>query len=312
MNPLRRELLSRDGMFLLVGAVTMLFLALDTYVSHLSGGVVRGVEWIPVYFGVPAGVLLLAAGLLSIRSRPAALPIATVVYVASIAVGAAGAYFHWVRLVVPALPWVPNLTGKPFLWVPPVLAPLAFGLVGVLGLSALLQESPPGSGVVRLLPRRTIALPLSKQRAYLLLVTLGILLAVVSASLDHAHEGLRFPWMWAATAAGVFAAVAVLFYALEQRPASEHRASVTAALLVLIATGLVGEYMHLTADYALAQDKLVFEKFVRGAPPLAPLLYAYMATLGLLAILPIEAWASSLRLSRNESPRERTADPAKS
>ncbi len=285
MNALWRALSSRDGLFLLVGAVTMLFLALDTYVSHLAGGVVRGAEWVPVLFGVPAGVILLAAGLVSVRSRKIAVPVAALVYLGSVAVGVAGAYFHWVRLVVPSLPWIPALTGKPFLWVPPLLAPLAFALVGLLGLSALAEETPEGSGRVHILPGRTLTLPLSKQRAYLLLVTLGIVLAVVSSTLDHAHEGFRFSWMWLAAVAGVFAAVAVLLYAVEDAPGKEDRASAISALLVLAVAGIVGEWMHLSADYALGQGHLVLEKFIRGAPILAPLLYAYMAILGLIATL---------------------------
>jgi hypothetical protein len=128
-------------------------------------------------------------------------------------------------------------------------------------------------------------MPLPKERAYLLLVAIGIAIAVVSATLDHGHAGLRDPWMWVAAAAGVFAAAAVLLYALEAAPGPEARVAAVVALAALGATGLLGEAFHLAADLALGEGRFVAEKFIRGAPVLAPLLYAYMAALGLIALL---------------------------
>jgi hypothetical protein len=282
----RRLLGSRDALFLLTGALTQFFLALDAWLSHLSSGTITREEWIPVLFGPPAGALLLAAGAIALRRRGLAVAIAAPLYLASLGVGALGAYLHYRKLVLPSPSWIGELEGGPFAFVPPILAPLAFVLVGVLGLSALAEETPPGSGRIRVLGGRHVEMPLAKDRAYLLLVALGIVLAVASATLDHGHEGFEDPFMWLATAAGVFAAVAVLVYALEEAPAWEGTAAVLAALGALAAAGLLGEAFHLRADLALGGGAIVPEKFIRGAPPLAPLLYTYMAALGGIAILP--------------------------
>lgn len=291
MKPLASRLPPRDTLYLVTAAVTQWFLALDAYLSHMTSGTIRGAEWVPVWFGVIAGLWLLIAGAVSLARPTIAVGMAAPAYLASVAVGAVGAYLHWRRLVVPNLPIISGLVGEPFVWVPPVLAPLAFALVGVLGLSALFREEPIESGRLRLGSRVLVTMPLSKARAYLLLVTTGIVLAVVSATLDHAHGGLEDPWMWVAIAAGVFSATALLAYALEPAPLAESYWSALVGLVALAATGLLGELLHLRADLALAYGSLVVEKLVRGAPPLAPLLYVYMATLGVIAMWPPPATA---------------------
>lgn len=287
MTDLRRVVSSRDTLYLLIAAVTQLFLAADAFLSHVSSGGMIAREWIPVVFGLAAAGVLLLAGVVSIFHFGAATVLAVPTYLASMAVGILGAVFHWRYLWEPTEPVAEALVGTGQIYVPPVLAPLAFTLVGVLGLSAVLREVPPGSGALRVLPGRTLRMPYPKHRAYLLLVDVGILIAVVSATLDHAHARFEDPWMWAATAAGIFAAAAVFAYALRDDPSDGDRVSVLLALGLLAAAGLVGEGFHLWGDLQLGQGAFVVEKFVRGAPPLAPLLYVYMASLGLVAVLPL-------------------------
>lgn len=287
MKWVRRLARARDPLYLLTAAVTELFLALDAWLAHLSSGTLRANEWIPVWFGAIAGVLLLAAGALERVRRALAVFLALAVYAGSLVVGVVGTWFHYDRLVTPNVSWVGSLLGEPFVWFPPVLAPLTFVLVAVLGASALFEEVPDGSGRIRLLGQHFVQMPLPKRQAYLLLVALGIIIAVVSATLDHGHEGLEDPWMWVATGAGVFAAVAVVVYASMREPGREATVSVNVALLGLALIGLLGEGFHLAADVALAVGGVVIEKFIRGAPPLAPLLYTYVALLGLIAQLPL-------------------------
>ena len=58
--------LSRDQLMLLMAAINLLFLAFDIYLAHNLNGTVRPREWIPIIFGVVAGVLLLLAGLIAL------------------------------------------------------------------------------------------------------------------------------------------------------------------------------------------------------------------------------------------------------
>ena len=62
LERVRRRLLpiTRDQMMLLMAAVNLLFLGIDTYLAHSISGTIRPNEWIPIIFGPVAAVLLLA------------------------------------------------------------------------------------------------------------------------------------------------------------------------------------------------------------------------------------------------------------
>lgn len=151
-------------------------------------------EWIPIFFGPAAGIVLLLAGLLAIRQRP-----------------------------------------------------LKFSLVGM-----------------------------------------GSLATVIGSVLDHARTNFEKPWLWLPTAVGVFATiVAVGLGALEQ-PRRADILVFTAAMLLMIAVGVVGLALHVNANLT-THGAIVGERFLRGAPFMAPLLFANMGTLGLIALLdPVE------------------------
>ncbi|MEZ4736740.1 MAG: hypothetical protein R3E79_57400 [Caldilineaceae bacterium] len=144
--PWRRLPLSRDQMMLLMAAINEFFLGLDTYLAHQESGTIVPREWIPILFGIVAGGLLLIAGLVALRYRALASVIATLTLLASIGVGLLGAYFHLARAAQPFAPSGQRLTLDLLVWAPPVLGPMAFAMVGILGISAAWIEAPPGSG----------------------------------------------------------------------------------------------------------------------------------------------------------------------
>ncbi len=83
--------LSRDQLMLLMAATNEIFLGIDIFLAHSTSGTIVPNEWIPIIFGPLAGALLLVAGLIAIRNRPLATIIATIVLLASIAIGFLGA-----------------------------------------------------------------------------------------------------------------------------------------------------------------------------------------------------------------------------
>ena len=145
---MRRRLLplSRDQLMLLMAAINELFLGIDIYLAHSISGTIRPYEWIPIIFGPVAARAAAGAGLIALRRRPLASVIATVVLLASIVVGLLGAYFHCARAILPTAPPGEQVTVDLLVWAPPILAPLTFSLVGLLGLSAAWVEEPPDSG----------------------------------------------------------------------------------------------------------------------------------------------------------------------
>jgi nitrate reductase NapE component len=285
--PLRRIRalpLSRDQIMLLMAATNEIFLAVDIYLAHSISGTIRPNEWIPIIFGPIAGGLLLLAGLIALRRRPLATVLATVVLLSSIAVGLLGAYFHIVRAILPSGPPGERVTVDLLVWAPPVLGPLTFALVGILGISAAWVEDPPDSGVLVLLGRRRLRLPYSKTRAYLFMVGLGTLATVISSVLDHARTGFENPWLWVPTVAGIFGTVVAVTLGSIDRPTRADLAIYTFTMLLLIAVGVVGAVLHI-GDNLTSQGDVVVERFIRGAPFMAPLLFSNMGTLGLIALL---------------------------
>jgi len=138
--------LSRDQLMLLMAAVNEVFLGVDIYLAHSISGTITAREWIPIVFGPCAGIVLLLAGLIALRRRPAATILATTVFVLSIGVGLLGAYYHFVRAILPNAPVGERVSIDLLVWAPPLLGPLTFALVGVLGAS-LVPKFGGGVGV---------------------------------------------------------------------------------------------------------------------------------------------------------------------
>lgn len=276
--------LSRDQLMLLLAAVNEVFLAFDIYLAHNLNGTIRTREWIPIIFGAVAGVLLLGAGLLAFRNRRAASIIATVVLVASIIVGLLGAYFHIMRGVRPAAPLGERVTIPLLVWAPPVIGPLIFSLAGLWGVSAAWAEQPPDSGALKLLGDRFLRLPFSKTRAFLFMVSLGTMATLLSSVLDHARAQFENPWLWPPVAVGVFAAVVAFGLGMIDRPTRGDVTVYLAAMILLVLIGVIGFILHVQFDLT-AQNVIVPERFLRGAPFLAPMLFANMGMVGLVSIL---------------------------
>jgi hypothetical protein len=70
---------------------------------------------------------------------------------------------------------------------------------------------------------------------------------------------------------------------------------VTMGLLVI--TGLTGAGLHIARNLT-SQGAIVGERFLRGAPLLAPLLFANMGLLGLIVLFPIQTEATFADLKR--------------
>ncbi len=278
-----KRLPTRDQLMLLLIAVNQLFLSLDTYLVHVANGTIRPREAIPIWFGLIAAAVLLVCGVIAWKYRPIAALLATVIFVLSVIVGVLGFYFHLRRGALPSAEFGQRLTLDLLIWAPPVLAPLAFAGVGLMGMSAAWEEQPAESGRL-VFGRNQIQLPISKTRAYLFYVALGILVAVVSATLDHARhwqDGL----LWLPTIMGLFAAIVTVVIGIVERPTKYDLWSFAGTMVLLMLTGMLGAYFHIRADMT-AQGTFVLERFLRGAPALSPLLFANMGMTGLVVLYP--------------------------
>ncbi len=275
--------LSRDQIMLLMCAVNEIFLAIDIYLAHSISGTIIAYEWIPIIFGIIAGILLLVAGAIASRNRTLGAVLATLVMLASIAVGLLGAYFHFRRASLPTGPGGWTVSVNLLVWAPPILAPFTFSLVGLLGILAVWDEVPPDSGRL-LIGRFVLRMPYSKTRAYFFLVGMGILATVISSVLDHARTPFVNNWLWVPTTAGVFGTLAAVALGVIEKPIRADLIIYLATMILLILVGLVGAWLHINLNL-IAGGVVVPERFIRGAPFLAPLLFSDMGVLGIIAML---------------------------
>lgn len=275
--------LNRDQLVLLMAAFNLFMLGVETYLAHLISGTIVLREWIPILFGPTAGVLLLAAGLLSLRYRKAASVTATVILGLSIIVGLLGAFYHIAYAIIPAGPTGDRISVPLLIWAPPILGPLTFSLVGLFGISAAWKEVPPDSGRLELPGGIHLQMPYSKTRAFLFAVSLASLATVISSVLDHARTDFSNPWLWFPTGVGIFATFTGAALGATPKPSRMDIWAFVAAMLLMIAAGVVGLVLHVLVDLT-ASGQVVLERFIRGAPFLAPLLFADIGLWGLIVL----------------------------
>ncbi len=275
---------TRDQFMLLMAATNEIFLGVDIYLAHSISGTIVPREWIPIIFGPVAGVLLLLAGLLALRRRMLANLFATLVFMGSIAVGLLGDYFHILRAILPSAPAGEQVSVNLIVWAPPILGPLMFALVGLLGISAAWGEDPPDSGVLVLLGGKRLRLPYSKTRAYFFMVGMGALATVISSVLDHARTNFVNPWLWLPTAVGIFGTVVAIGMGALDEPRRPDVFVFAAAMSLMILVGGVGFLLHINTNLT-SQGTFLGERFLRGAPFMAPLLFCNIGMLGLIALL---------------------------
>ncbi len=276
--------LTRDQLFLLMAAVNQIFIGVDIYLAHNITGGIKPNEWIPIIFGLVAGFLLLVAGLIALRNRPVATVIANLVFLSSIVIGVLGAYFHLDRTLISQQGFIDAQVVNILIWSPPIIGPLFFILISVLGISSAWVESPTDSGRLKLLGDRTVQMPYSKTRAYFLIVSIFILATLISSVLDHARVRFENPWVWLPIVAGLFGATTSLFLGIIEKPSSGDIMTHTVAMVLLILVGLIGFVLHAGTNLT-PSGTIVVERFLRGSPLLAPLLYANVGLMGLLVLL---------------------------
>ena len=275
---------TRDQLVLVMMAVNLFFLSVDIYLAHSISGTIVPNEWIPIIFGVVGAVLLLLAGLIALRNRPLATIIATVTLLISIVVGLLGAYFHWIRGILPTGPVGQRVTLDLLVWAPPIFGPLMYSFVGIFGLSAAWVEDPPDSGILVMMGGRRLQLPYPKTQAYFYIIGMAALATVASSVLDHARLNFADPWLWVPTLIGVFRSVVAVVLGALDRPTRADLITYIFAMLLLIVVGAVGAILHIQGNLT-SQGEVVIERFIRGAPFLAPLLFANVGTLGLIVLL---------------------------
>jgi len=238
------------------------FLAADIYVAHSVNAFRRQAEYIPLYFSISASPLLVIA--LVARERWGRVwlwsHLGYIVGWASIIVGMAGVLYHLESH------FFNEHTLKSLTYAAPFAAPLAYTGIGLL-----------------LVMDRMVAAR-SKEWALwvLLLATGGFLGNFVLSLTDHAVNGFYRLEEWIPV---VSSAIAVGFLSIPFFSLAPPRYLALCAYILLAqaVVGAGGFVLHAAANLRGPSTHL-FQNFVYGAPPFAPLLFPNLAVLALIGL----------------------------
>ena len=266
----------RDRLILLFVAVNLVFLTVDVAVAHSVNGFVPRYELVPLLVP-PWGILTSLALAFRRTERPWLYGLHTLLMALTVATGVLGFAFHLYAVLGPArrLAWWWLAFGAP------VLAPLSYAGVGLVGWVAVMSETPDGR--LRFGPWLQLDLRWSKTRVLMGLVTLGFLGATLTSYLDHAQYGYTAPeWIpvFAGLLAFLYTSAVTLWPDLDPIDAR----GLLATLLGMVVVGLLGLAFHLSRDLA-DTGQLTLERLRSWAPILAPLLFTDLGLLGLVSAL---------------------------
>jgi hypothetical protein len=233
------------------------FLGVDIALAHAANGFARRPEWAPIGFSAVATVLLLPMAL-GARGRVWR-AIDQGIAAAAIVVGVLGMVFHLESGFFQAE------TLHDLVYSAPFVAPLAYVGAGLLLLAV--RREPAGSPALAW---------------WILLLALGGFAGNLGLSLlDHAQNGF-FQWTeWIPVAAGAFGTSFLFVAWLRPDPGLLRVTQIVLALEA--AVGVLGFVLHARADLARPAAH-VADRFLFGAPAFAPLLFADLATLGVIAV----------------------------
>jgi hypothetical protein len=126
-------------------------------------------------------------------------------------------------------------------------------------------------------------MPYSKTRAYFLIVSIFVLAALISSVLDHSRFNLDNGWVWLPIIVGLFGVAACLSLGFIREPTRADLTIYAVSMILLIMVGAIGFVLHLNTSLVPC-GIFVVERFVRGSPLLAPLLFANVGLLGLVVL----------------------------
>jgi hypothetical protein len=269
--------MEKNRLLLIFVGINLFFTGIDVALAHSINSFIPVYEWIPIYF-FPLGAL--SCFIVSFESNPKKIPalIHISLMVIGILVGAIGMAFHMNAVLNPLghLSWAWVVFGSP------ILAPLAFSGISLLGLYAITEEVDGSPGVLKVPGLGLFQAPISRDKHFLWLVGLGFGASAVTSIIDHAQYGYNV-YKLIAIVFGLFATSVVLTAALSNRWTKNDELVYFWTMITAIVVGVMGFGFHLSADLA-GTGKISLERMLVFAPVFAPLLYSDLGMLGLIVV----------------------------
>ena len=259
--------------------VNLGFLSLDIYLAHSINQFHHEAEYIPLWFSCAAPPLLLAALFLGEGCKFTAVwrDVGHLVGWCTIAIGLIGVILHLDSR------FFHERTIKSLVYAAPFAAPLAY-----TGLGLLLVMN-------RMVDRKSEEWP----RWVLLLALGGVAGNFVFSLTDHAQNGFYYwtEWIPVASSALTFGFLVTIFIT----PVTQRYLWLCAIVLAIqAAVGLLGFALHTSANLHAPSPDL-FDRFVFGAPALAPMLFPNLTLLCGLGLWALQAHLPESKLSVRDS-----------
>jgi hypothetical protein len=245
--------------------------------AHSINSYIPVYEWIPIIY-FPLGSI--SCILIALKTKPKKWQalIHIMLMITGVSVGIIGTAFHANAVLNPAgyLTWSWVVFGSP------ILAPLAFSGISLLGLYAATEEVENQPGVLNVPGFGTFKAPISRDRHFLWLVGLGFGASAVTSIIDHAQYGYTF-YKMIAIIFGLFATSVVLYISVAKDWTKGDGLVYFWTMISAVIVGVLGFGFHLSADLA-GTGVISMERILAFAPVLAPLLYSDLGMLGLLVV----------------------------
>jgi len=242
--------------------VNVSFLALDIYLAHSVNRFREPAEYLPLYFSLAAPAVLLIAFVADLIQPRAAVwrDLGYLVGWLAVAIGLAGVVLHLDSR------FFHERTLKSLVYAAPFAAPLAYTGLGLL----LLMN--------RMVPADSLEWPL-----WVLLLSLGGFFGNFLFSVtDHAQNAFYHWTEWIPVVSSAFA-VGFLCVPLFTPVTQRYLWLTAGVLLIQAAVGVLGFGLH-TAANLHGVSRSMWDNFIFGAPPLAPLLFPNLVLLALISL----------------------------
>ena len=267
----------KNRLLMIFVGINLMFTGIDVVLAHSINQFIPVYEWIPVFF-FPFGAL--SCIYIAFQSEPkkwsSILHIALMMI--GVLVGIIGTAFHANAVLNPGgyLTWAWVVFGSP------ILAPMAFAGISLLGLYAITQEVDSQPGLLEVKGIGVFKAPISRDKHFLWLVGLGFAASTLTSIIDHAQYGYTF-YKLIAIIFGLFASSVVISLCFAKTWTKGDELVYFWTMLTAVVVGVLGFGFHLSADLA-GTGALSLERILAFAPVLAPLLFSDLGLLGLLVV----------------------------
>jgi len=269
--------MQKNRLLLMLVGMNFIFTGIDVALAHAVNDFVPSYELIPIIFA-PLGAL--SSFLIALKRKPGrALSLFHItLMILGVIVGVLGTAFHANQALNP----LGKLTWIWLTFASPILAPLAFGGISLVGLYAVIDEKGGEPGSLEVPGLGTFHAPISRERHFLWLVGLGFAASALTSIIDHGQYGYTL-YKLIPIVYGVFAAAVVITLAVSKDWTQGDEVTYFWTMIAGIIVGVLGFAFHLSGDLS-DNGQMSVERILVFAPILAPLLYCDLAILGLIVV----------------------------